>query len=750
MRASARGPLWIKSLLPALVPGAALIFLLQGSPGSIGTSAWVEVVPWVPSLGVSAAFRLDGLSLLMSVLVLGIGTLVFAYAGRYLADDPRQARFFAILFAFAGAMLGLVLADDAITLFVFWELTSITSFLLIGHDHESAASRRAAMQGLVVTVSGGLAMLAGLIVLADIAGSYRISDWATSRETIQAHPRYTLALALIALGCFTKSAQVPFHSWLANAMAAPTPVSAYLHSATMVKAGVYLLARLHPSLGGSEAWFWLLAPIGAVTMVTGAWLAYRTSVIKQVLAYTTIMALGTLVLLLGLGQPAAAVTYLLAHALYKGSLFLVAGILDHEAGAKDLREVSGQRRALPLTAIAAALAALSLAGLPPLFGFIAKEALLESGLHAVWAGVWVASAVIAAMAVVAMALTLALRPFLGASHAPSASVHEAPLALLAGPLFLALAGLLLGLMPGLAENALLLAAAEAAGAPAGPLKLALWHGLTPGLAFSALSIAAGIGLFVLWPRLQPALARWTWIETLGPDRGYDRLCSGLLSFARAFTRRMQSGSLRQYVLTLLSMTLLVTGGTLLLRAGHLMVMPFEALPTPWVPLLVALVTGVAAVSALWQRSALAAVLVVGASGYGLALLFMWYSAPDLAITQLLIETLTAILLVLVLSRLPAFRDLSSGLERLRDAAVAGAFGALIVGLLWMVLDGREHASIAAWFLERSLSEGQGRNVVNVIIVDFRALDTLGEIFVMGLAAVGVWAMMNRRIPPREP
>jgi multicomponent Na+:H+ antiporter subunit A len=728
-------------LLLALLPAGWLVafIALHGADVSAG-GAILQSRAWIPGLDIDAAFRLDGLSLLMAGLILGIGALVLTYASSYLDGDRRQGRFYSTIMAFMGAMLGMVLADNVLLLFVFWELTSITSFMLIGYNHEDEKARKSAFQGLFITVGGGLAMMAGLIVLGQIAGGYSLTA-ILAVEDLHLAPEAGLALGLIVVGCFTKSAQFPFHFWLPNAMAAPTPVSAYLHSATMVKAGVYLLARLHPALGEHAHWFWWLAPAGAITMVMGAVLAFRSSGLKRVLAYTTVMALGTLVLLLGIGAAAAAVTFLLGHAMYKGALFLVAGIIDHEAGAKDIREASGLGRKLPVTAAFAAIAAASGAGLPPLFGFVGKELLLESGANA--GLVFGIAAIVAGALVAGMLATLLLRIFFGPFSAkrPSADVHEAPWSMLAGPVVLGIGSLGLGLAPGLAGLGILQAAAQSVGAPATPLNLALWHGFNLALLMSGLSLLAAVGVYLAWPRVQRGFAAWSWPERFGPEAGYWRLQDGIVWSARTQTDLLQSGYLRFYVLMVLLVVLGLTGGTLLTRVG--ITLPDDAWSMPsMIPMLVGTMVLAAGLAALRTRTALKSVLALGALGFGIALLYIWYSAPDLAITQVLIETLTTVLLVLVLFRMPRFRMLSTPRDRARDMVVAVSLGALMTALLWMVIGVSEFDPISNWFLAESVAQGHGRNVVNVILVDFRALDTLGELFVLALAGVGVYALLR--------
>lgn len=718
------------------VPLTALLLLVYTASG--GDASVLEVYSWVPGLDIAAAFRLDGLSLLMAGLVLGIGVLIVAYAAKYLEGDERQPRFMATLLLFMAAMLGLVLADDVILLFIFWELTSLTSYLLIGFDHTQAKARQAALQGLIVTVAGGLCLLVGLIMFGEMAGSYRLSEWVSQSERLISQPTSGLALLLVVLGCVTKSAQFPFHFWLPNAMAAPTPVSAYLHSATMVKAGVFLLARLHPTLGAHPGWEWLV-PLGAFTAVFAAFMAFRSDELKKVLAYTTVMALGTLTMLIGMGEAQAAVSFLLAHALYKGALFMLAGVITHETGAKAISTVGGMRRHLPWTWGAALLAAASAAGVIPLFGFIAKELLLESALdHSVWV---TGAAVLSAGLVGGMLLTFALRPFLGAPRAPKAleAVHEAGPWLLAGPVVLASLGLVLGFVPGVADR-VLLEAARVVGA-VDPVALALWHGVNHAFLASLASLAIAALVWWLWPRMRGWLGAAGW-DRFGPEKAYDALLASIGVVAVGVTARLQSGLLRRYVAITLLSTVVLLVSTLLMRGDPLVWPHFTAVMS--VPIVVAAGVLVLAVLAIRLVDALSVALILGAVGFGIALLYLWFSAPDLAITQVMIETLTTILLVLILFRLPRMRRLSSPSQRVSDMVLATVGGGVLSLVLWQVMVEPSPTSISEWLIAESVPGGHGRNIVNVILVDFRALDTLGEIFVLALAAVGGYALLRSR------
>ncbi|MDF1628552.1 MAG: putative monovalent cation/H+ antiporter subunit A [Alcanivoracaceae bacterium] len=700
---------------------------------------------WIPSLGIQLSFMVDGLSLLFALLISGIGVFIVAYAGRYLEQHQDVGRFYAILLAFMASMLGLVLSDNLISLFVFWELTSITSYLLIGFNHEDAAARRSALQGLFVTVGGGLALMTGLIMLAMVGGSYELSTLLGQGDVIREHAWYAPMLALILLGAFTKSAQFPFHFWLPNAMAAPTPVSAYLHSATMVKAGIYLLARLNPALGGSQLWLTVLGSVGAITLFIGIWLALRSTGIKKVLAYSTVMALGTLTMLIGLGTDialSAAMAFLLAHSLYKGALFMIAGIIDHGTGSKDLRDTGGLFRAMPVTAVTASVAALSLAGVLPMFGFVAKELLFESVLSS--AASWITLLVVAGTAMtVAVAALIGILPWYGKTAVTKRTPHEAPPALLAGPIVLATLGLLFGLFAPLVDERLLGAAVSAVAGNSVTPNLALWHGINVALGLSALTLALGLCLYFCRDQFRHYTRFTDTLAKAGPERGYDASISWLVKISAWQTRFFQSGYLRYYLLIIL-LTFMALVWTVMLIHWPALSMGIDLRGIQLHEYALVFVLVAAALAAARSESRLGAVASLGAVGFTVALLYVMFSAPDLGITQVLVETLTVILLVLVLFRLPGFLRLTSTALRLRDAMVASAVGITMTCLLLFAADARLYDSISHWHVAQSMPGGYGRNIVNVILVDFRALDTLGEIFVLALAATGVLAMIRLR------
>jgi multicomponent Na+:H+ antiporter subunit A len=743
-RAAPRSANW----LLALVPFAWTVYFLSRISSIGAGNAVVEFHPWVPALGVNFSFYLDGLSLVMALLITGIGTLVIIYAGGYLAGHPQLDRMYAYLLVFMASMLGVVLADNAVTLFVFWELTSVSSYLLIGFDHERAEARSAALQALLVTGLGGLPLLAGLLLLGMAGGNMEISALlAQGGGTVRAHPLYLPILLLILAGAFTKSAQFPFHFWLPNAMEAPTPVSAYLHAATMVKAGVYLLARLNPVLGGTEAWTLLVGVAGAVTMALGAYLAFRQTDLKRLLAYSTVSALGTLTLLLGLGTEAAAkaaVIYLLAHGFYKGAMFLMAGAVDHETGTRHVTELGGLRAAMPVTAAAAFLAALSMAGLPPAFGFIAKEGLLEA-VHDMSPGTpfLVALTVISGMLGMAVAALAGLKPFIGPPRETPKHPHEAPLSLWLGPALLAGLGLFFGFVPGWLEASLLGPAASAvAGAPV-EMHLALWHGFNPVLALSGVTVAGGAGLYWGWGILRGFLDRLDAVAALRPSRWYDWGLNGMLRLATAQTRVLQNGYLRHYLRVIVLAAVAAGGYTLFSRVGWPGLGPRTEL-RPYEALLGALIL-LAAVVAVRSRSRLAAIASLGVVGYGVALVYVLFGAPDLAMTQILVETLTVILFVFMFYHLPRFAELTSQRTRARDIFVSLSAGALVTLLVLAATSAPLSPRLTPYFASHSLESAHGRNIVNVILVDFRALDTLGEITVLAVAGVGVFALLKLRM-----
>lgn len=731
---------WLLGALPAALAGYFASLVPQaanGSPASVRLA-------WVESLGVSFSLRADSLSLLMALLISGIGALVMVYAGGYLKGHASLGALYAWILAFMGSMLGVVLADNLLVLFVFWELTSFTSFILIGFNHENEQSRSAALQALLVTAGGGLALLAGLVLLGMAGGTLELSEINLQAARIQSSPLFAPALALILIGAFTKSAQFPFHFWLPNAMAAPTPVSAYLHSATMVKAGVYLLARLSPALAGGPGWAISVGGIGAATMLLGGAMALAQTDLKRLLAYSTVSALGLLTLLIGIGTPhalEAAMVLLLTHALYKGALFLVAGAVEHETGTRQAPRLGGLARAMPWTAAGAGLAMLSMAGLPPLLGFISKELVYESALELGWP---LAAIMALAMAFsVCVAGTVGLAPFWGRARALDRHPHEAPPSMTLGPLLLGALGMLFGLAPALIDGRL---AGPAAGAALGTpvaLKLSLWHGLTPALGLSGATVVLGLGLFMSIGRLraglQAALAPW------GPERLYQAGLTALGVSAKGLTQLLQSGYQRRY-LTIIVLSTVAAGSFTLIRYGAFN-WPEADSPPSYYELGVALLILAAAVMAVTTSSRMGAVAAMGAAGYGVALIYLMFGAPDLAMTQFLIESLTVILFVLAFYHLPRFARLTTVGERARDAALALAAGGMMTALVLSAVGVQLYPSISTYYVQAAESLAHARNIVNAILIDFRGIDTLAEICVLAISAMGVYALL--KMPRRK-
>ncbi|MCU0832380.1 MAG: putative monovalent cation/H+ antiporter subunit A [Rhizobiaceae bacterium] len=735
---------WVLAVVPALLFVHWWGFLPEVAAGERITGGY----RWIPSLNVNFSWFIDGLSLTFALLITGIGTLIVIYAGAYLKGYPTQGRFLSFILMFMGAMQGLVLADSFLMLFVFWELTSITSFLLIGFDHKREAARRAALQALVVTGLGGLVLLAGLIVIWNITGVSEMSLLLATGDTLRQSPFYLLALVLVLGGAFTKSAQFPLHFWLPNAMEAPTPVSAYLHSATMVKAGVYLLMRLNPAMGDTAAWATILPLFGGVTLAVGAFLAIRQTDLKLMLAYTTVASLGLLVMLTGVGTEkalAAAALYLVAHSLFKGALFMVAGAIDHEAGTRDLTKLSGLRKAMPVTFTAGLLAALSMAGLTPFYGFIAKEE-----IYYALSGTWPAHAMLLIVAVLANALMFAvafavgLKPFIGAPVETPKHAHDGPVGLLAGPLLLAVTGLAAGIVWPLAHS---LFADPAATAIAGQ-PITIKTGIVPhwnaAFMLSLVTVALGIAFYVGLGRLRAIADRVVTGIGWGPDQGFDQFTRGLLGLSVATTRFSQSGRLETYM----TVTFASLAAVLLLP----MILGDELPGVPAFPQArffdwaMVLIAAVGIIAVVWAKNRLTAIVSLGIQGFAVAVIFMLNGAPDLSFTQFMIETLSVVILALVMTRLSLTpSDHRPTGSKVIDLVIALAVGAGFTLLLLKVLERPLDPTLATFFADFSGTVAFGRNIVNVILVDFRGVDTLGEIGVVMIAGLAILALIRIRV-----
>ena len=734
----------------AAAASAGGLVLLAGLAGPvIGGAVPSATISWVPALGLDLTLMVDGLGLMFAGLILGIGLLVVIFAHFYLYEGEATARFFASLMLFQGAMLGIVLAGNVLLLLIFWEMTSLSSFLLIGFWQHKAEARQGARMALAVTGGGGLALIGGLVLLGHVAGSFDLAVILARGAVVQASPLYPVTLALILIGCFTKSAQFPFHFWLPHAMAAPTPVSAYLHSATMVKAGVFLLARLWPVLAGTEAYTAVVTSVGLTTMVFGAGVALFRHDLKSILAYSTISQLGLLVMLLGFSlklAALAAVLHILNHAAFKAALFMAAGIVDHETGTRDIRRLGGLAKVMPVTAVIATLAASSMAGLPPLGGFISKEMMLDETTHMALLGLpWLvpALATIGAAISVGYSLRLAMHLFFGQPRDAQAfaRAHDPGIGMWAPSALLTALAVLLGLVP-MTLAAPLVGAVTAAvtGAPAPEFDLALWHGVNFALILSLIAVAGGA--LLLW-RHAGLLAAWERAEHLDAKAMFE----AALGFADRWVRKamvaLHTPSLQRMLLASFAVVvLLVIEGAL--TGGGVLTGTRPGIPASpagiiaWALLIAATIAVV-----LDARQRLRVLIYLSVIGLIVSLAFVRFSAPDLALTQIAVEVVTVLLLLLALNLLPKRPPpLSSAPRRWRDGALAVTGGALVGGLVWAMLTRDPGASISAFHLANAKPGGGGTNVVNVILVDFRAFDTLGEIIVLGIAGLGIFALLD--------
>lgn len=704
-------------------------------------------VSWVPAIDVNLNFHIDGLSLLMLLMITGVGTAVFIYAGGYLAGHPQQNRLYILLTLFMIAMIGCVTADNLIVLFLFWEMTSLVSFLLVGFNHEDSNSRKSAQQALVVTGSGGLALLAGAILLGQVMGTMSIQEIIAALPQTERTPALTTALVLILLGAFTKSAQFPFHFWLPNAMSAPTPVSAYLHSATMVKLGVYLVARLDPGFGDWTLWQWTLQTIGSITAAWAMLLALRERDLKRILAWSTVATLGTLVMLVGMDGKGAAVAVgalLLAHALYKAPLFFVAGNVDHGTGTRVIDRLGNLRHAMPFTAAAALLAGLSMAGVPLSFGYIVKDAISQAkAMGDVMEIVKVANTIFGAVAV-AVAGVAAVRIFWRhPGHNDTPEAHEGGLCLVGPPLALAAIGIVLGIFPFLADW-LVGVASQAMSPRAEAVAVHFALELGPGLLSLLATLVIGAGIFWYWDPLHRMFDRLVGpLDKIGMVANYDRFIKGIPVVSAMCTRTLQHGSLPGYGVLLLAFISALMGGILLVGWSQ-WVWPDWVTPTAGFVGACAIIAA-GGLLAVFQRDRLVLLLASGLVGFGSAVFFMYVGAPDVAFTQFVVESVFVIVVASVLLKLKQ-RGMGQGLEHANASRwalpVSIAFGGVVTLWLLVAVGGAFDPALSQFFAEKSVPEAHGRNVVNVILVDFRALDTLGEISVVMLSFLAALPLLQ--------
>lgn len=707
---------------------------------------------WIPSLGVDLNLKLDGLSLLFSLLITGIGTLIYFYASYYLKNSPYLNRFFCYLTLFMGAMLGLVLSDNLISVFVFWELTSITSFFLIGFNNEDESSRKSALTALGITGLGGFLMLAGFILIYSISGTYSINELLVSSEIIRDNVLFPVLLFLIFGGAFTKSAQFPFHFWLPGAMQAPTPVSAYLHSATMVKAGIYILARFSPVLNDGFLWNNTLMIVGGITMLYGAFHSILRTDMKGILAYSTISALGIIVFLLGIGNEYAvfaAVTFILVHALYKATLFLVTGIVDHAVHTRDISKISGLRKIMPLVFYASLTAALSSAGIPLTFGFISKDLIYEATMHIPKWAMWITGiAVLTNIFLACSGFMAGIKPFVGKLPEKHQNIHKPSAFLWVPVVILSFLTLLFGLFPMLADNGILKFVFTSVYNSTSELYLKIWHGFNLVLLLSGATIFLGFALFLIKKHNEKSIRFIEKFNPISPKTLVENLGETARSFSFQYTRFFHNGYLRNYLITIILFIVLLVGYRLFTTTS--LEVNTEGLSEfRWYEMTIFVMIIVAIYFTIITRSRLTAIASLGIIGYCICLIFVFYGAPDLAMTQFTIDTLTVILFVLVLFKLPPFLTFRNKKIIFRDILVSSGFGILIMIITLQALVSPATKETSVFYAENAYTLAKGKNVVNVILVDFRGFDTFVETIVLSIAALGVYSLLKYNNPNNE-
>jgi multicomponent K+:H+ antiporter subunit A len=730
-----------------LVTATALLGILLHAPAVMRGEVITTKIEWLPVLGLNATFFLDGLGLLFAVLILGIGLLIILYARFYLSAKDPMGQFFSYLLLFQGAMVGIVLSDNILLLLIFWELTSLSSFLLIGYWKHLPEGRQGARMALTVTGGGGLAMIAGMLILGNIVGSYDLTVILQNKEIIQASEWYLPALILILIGAFTKSAQFPFHFWLPHAMVAPTPVSAYLHSATMVKAGLFLMARMWPVLSGTPEWFYIVATTGLVTMVMAAKIALFKDDLKALLAFSTVSHLGLITMLLGFGTAEAAVIavfHIINHATFKAALFMSAGIVDHETHTRDIKRLGGLRHLMPITFTIVCISALSMAGIPPLNGFLSKELMLDAAEQTVWAGnPWVMPvlATIGALLSVAYSFRLIAHTFLGPVRDDyPAKPHDPGFGLWAAPAFLAALVIAIGVMPMTTVGDLVRVTASAVIGAEAEVYITHWHGFVPALWLSMIAVGGGLVLLGVHGRLD---AIWLALPRPEAKAIFDGIVNSLARAARVVTDRLHDGSFARYA-AIAVVAILAVGFYAYASGTHApgtrSLTPIHAVPfVGWV-----LLMGATASLFTFHRNRLLALVLVGVIGLMVSVGFVYLSAPDLALTQISVEVATVMLLLLALNFLPKESPVeSSAARRGRDGLIAGATGIGVGALIYAIMM-RDFAfpTIAEFHLANSKPGGGGTNAVNVILVDFRGYDTFGEIVVLGIAGLVIYALVE--------
>ncbi|WP_449621651.1 Na+/H+ antiporter subunit A [Robertmurraya sp. Marseille-Q9965] len=742
----------------------------------------METLNWIPSMGINFTAKLDGLGLLFALLITGIGSLVILYSIYYLSKTKEKLNtFYTYLLLFMGAMLGVVLSDNLIVMYAFWELTSFSSFLLIGYWYHREKSRYGAQKSMVITVFGGLAMLGGIVLLHLMTGSFSITEIITQSQEIVSHSLFIPALLCVLLGAFTKSAQFPFHIWLPDAMEAPTPVSAYLHSATMVKAGIYLVARLTPVFAVDGLWVWLVAGFGIVTLFWGSFSAVKQTDLKSILAFSTVSQLGLIMSLLGVGAAAlhfpgvkdnlyivattAAVFHLINHATFKGSLFMVAGIVDHETGTRDIRKLGGLMHFMPITFTIAIIGTFSMAGLPPFNGFLSKEMFFTGMLHVLELDLFNIQAVAILFPIIAWvasvftfiySMILVFKTFTG-KYQPEKldkKPHEAPVGMLISPTILASLVIIIFFFPNslLSENIIdpALAAIFPSLLTEGTefvTHIKFWHDFTPELFMTIGVIIFGILLYLTYPK-------WRKIYKVFPDKlTLNRLYDGILERSQNGSYRLTSsymtGSIRSYLVYIFTFFIIILATSLVVKNAF-------KLDTSKVSsigiyeLLLALFVVIGAISTVFAKTRLASILLLGAVGYTVSLFYVLFRAPDLALTQLVIETVSVALFLVCFYHLPKLRKEDSRIRfKLTNALISVGVGVMVTLIALSAHSNKFFESISQYYIENTYSEAAGKNMVNVILVDFRGFDTLFEITVLAIASLGIYGMIRLRLTRRD-
>ncbi len=738
------------------VPLLLFLYLITYLPAVYqGTKSILFKNEWIPSLGISLDFKIDGLSMLFGLMITGIGTLIYLYAAEYLKRDENIHRFYCFLTLFMGAMLGVVLSDNLITLFIFWELTSISSFFLIGYNTDQEASRKSALWALSLTGLGGFLMLAAFALIGIVAGTYSLNELLAYPDVLLNNEYYYIIIFLLFAGAFTKSAQFPFHFWLPGAMKAPTPVSAYLHSATMVKAGTYILARFSPILGGDTVWNDTLMIVGGITMVMGAVLSVFHKDMKGLLAYSTISALGIIVFLIGIGTETAlyaACTFILVHALYKATLFLITGIVDHATHTRDLSVLRGLRKVMPVIAIAGFIAALSSAGIPFTFGFLSKELIYGVSTDGIWTQetifVLTGIALLTNIFLTSSGFLAGIRPFFGKLPKEFEKIKKPNFYLWFPPVLLSALTLLFGIVPSIIDQSIIKSATISVLGTSTQMYLSLWHGFNLVLLLSAITIVLGILLYFAIKPSSRNESRLKGLDDFSPQTILTSIALGIRWFAFRYTRFFHNGYLRVYIMFIV---IFFTGivGYKLFADVPLRVNTEDLSAFRIYEFTVFVITIIAIYFITSTTSRLTSIAALGVIGYSICLIFVFYGAPDLAMTQFAIDTLTVVLFVLVLFKLPPFLKFTNKKIQFRDGVISVCFGILISLITLQALVSPADKSVSKFYADNAYVLAKGKNVVNVILVDFRGFDTMIETIVLSIAAVGVYSILKYKTQDGE-